>query len=320
MSRLAILVMLFACDPDKGGDDTSDSADTGAPAGLSLAQDDVPREGTLWTDATWTGTISDTTCSGSIAYEERWDDAEPHCTATLTLTGAAYSGDCEGECTGADWAWELSATESDSTGTCTFRQPDNAPGLSGGQYTSVAVHYTAVESDFGYMEEMFALGYFSGQGYGFTYPYLDDGDSPIANGWSPDGTLDLANPVGTGLPMLWRVCEASEFIDVDTAYTADEPMSGAVGQDLSDVWTLGGQSGQTLRAAVDVTGAGTPRLALVDPSGCLVGEAVMDVPCSSGTEDCPSLEYTLPSDGTWSLVVSNLAGDPMDYSLSAAAE
>lgn len=320
MSRLALLLMLCACDPDKGGTDTSDTSDTGAPTGLSLAQDDVAREGTLWTDATWTGSITASACAFTIDYTERWDDAEAHCTATLNVEGVPYSGDCEGECGDNDWTWEIAATVSDSTGTCTFRQPDNAPGLSGGQYTSVVAHFSDVDSAFGPMEEMLSLGYFSAQGAGFNYLYLDDGESVSANGWSPEGTLDFVNGVGTGLPLLWEICGATETIDVTTAYTADEPVTGAVAQERSDLWTLSGASGQTLRAAVDVAGAGTPRLALVDPSGCLIGEAVLDVPCSSGTEDCPSLEYALPSDGAWSLVVSNLTGDPMDYSLSAAVE
>lgn len=321
ITTLPLLWAALAACGDKGDTDTGGGDDTGGGEhGLTLTTDEVPREGDLWTEATWTGTVNSEGVNATISYTEWWDSDAPHCTAELALMGTALSGDCDGSCTGNDWGWSLSATPASTDGECTFKQPDNAPGLSGAQYSHFIAHFTDVDSPFGAMEEMLTLGYYSAQGESTSYPYLYDGASNTATGWDTTGALNYASQVGTGQPRLWDVCGGSADIESTEAFISDAAQTGSTGQDLSDVWTLSGKAGQTLKAGVDVTGDTSPRLALVDPDGCLVGEVFLAVQCSSGAWDCPAITYELPSDGVWSLVVSNLSGAAMEYSLSAELE
>ena len=317
---LGFFLTLNACGADKETGDTGPAPDTGEAGALTLTDDDAPRDGDLWTDATWSGQVSSASVTGTIDYEERWDEEEAHCTASMQLSGTAYTGTCGGACEGADWAWQLRATVIDSTGACTFRQPDNAPGLAGAQYTSFFAHFVETDSPYGYMNEMLALGYFSAQGGGSSPLYMDGEDGVSATGWDPSGALDYSSTVGSGLPKLWTVCGASTELEGADGFSIETPGQGTIAASLADRWTLSGLSGQTLRAVVDLPSAGDARLALVDPEGCLVGEAIAEVACSSGETNCPSLTYTLPEDGTWALVISNLSDTSLEYALSASAE
>ena len=133
---------------------------------------------------------------------------------------------------------------------------------------------------------------------------------------------------GQSIPNLYSVCDDEQNLSSTEIYISETAQQGTVACDswepIADVWTVDLQAGQVLSASLDTQADGVEmRLIFVDPTGCLIDDIWPEAPCSSGAEDCPSLNYPVTTDGEYQLIVTSdwCSGfDEIEYSIDAMVE
>lgn len=337
LPKLLPLLPLLACNPDKAAQDsgrphpardsgpTDDTGPTGdSAATFVLAQDDVLIEATLWTEGILSMDIDPQGGSGTLTYTEGFDGEAPLCEGTWPVTATPWPELCTdfGEFLGCAWALQLVTTPDTDVSTCLFPFGETAPGLHATDQGFVAWYEDQLFEGDRY-DALLLFGAASEYGYSYSHVYEDvDGEDAGTEGYDPaTGALFVGeeNRSGTAVPTLYQVCEDVPVdSEVDFAGTGD--VTGDVGcdEDLGDAWTVEAEVGQTLEASVHAAGADDPKLILVGPDGCRVGEVDDSIACRSGTTLCSSISHAVDVAGTWTVIVTDMSCERhrMTYTLS----
>jgi hypothetical protein len=338
-----------SADADADADSDSDSdADTGDSAEV----EDTGEEDTeVITD-------DDNDLVGTLTYYSTLD-GELACDSTGTLTAGPFVGDCEG-CSFAFGSTDLAWDSEDGTEACAYNPllsfvsngllvPNSLAIIP--EYVYYYYSYYTYTYYYLYYTDILAMGVavdYTNYGYGY-YP------GPYWAWMAWDGTYN-DSVYGT-----WEAGTGSILFDYDRSYAytvttinytdysaacagyeasyASGAYEGAASatDDVAcdpqgaDIWTFQVAAGETITVTVDTVDAATaflPWMMLNGPDECLDVYAIDNFTCAfppASGYGCPSIEYQVPTDGEYTLVVApyygypDCAGDVGGYALTVGA-
>ena len=290
------------------------------PSLLTLAEQGVLLESQRWSSAVIRAQIENDTITGVVEYAENWDGEPTYCQTELELTGELSETLCE-DLDFSDWCFGFTVELVEDLQECVFFIEDTSFNL-------------ADPDVVGFVSYVESATFEDGSTVSNQVEYGFMGENVAAYTAEEDWTFDPQNVVldmgsyGQSIPNLYSVCDDEQNLSSTEIYISETAQQGTVACDswepIADVWTVDLQAGQVLSASLDTQADGVEmRLIFVDPTGCLIDDIWPEAPCSSGAEDCPSLNYPVTTDGQYQLIVTSdwCSGfDEIEYSIDAMVE